>query len=79
MQKGDAVTLKHGGQGMTVQDVRKGKVVCVWIYRGKVERARFDPAMLKVMARRAAAFTLEDFVRAAGGAPDDDAKHEEDA
>jgi uncharacterized protein YodC (DUF2158 family) len=68
MQKGDVVSLKSGGQEMTVQEVQQdGKVLCLWTYRGKVIREALDPEMLKPVERRE---TLEDLLRAAGGAPE---------
>jgi uncharacterized protein YodC (DUF2158 family) len=73
MRAGDVVTLKSGGQRMTVERVgADAKVSCIWTYRGKSVREAFDANLLKLANEEMTPLTLEDIVRIAGGAPDAD-------
>lgn len=46
---GDTVMLKSGGEIMTVEGVKDGKVECVWFNGKKVERSAFDPRTLQTI------------------------------
>lgn len=44
---GDTVTLKSGGEAMTVEEVSDDLIDCVWFNNKKVERGSFTPVTLK--------------------------------